>query len=112
MAQPELAATLPPGTLRSFVDDYDRRAQWSAAVGLIGALDVPIVYMSVRWWRTLHQTQSSPSTVDPRYVTGLRANDIAFLVVLTYFILVRYRAARIERAAEHLREQQALLQGT
>jgi heme exporter protein C len=97
-------------SLRSFVDDFDRRAQWSAAVGILGALNVPIVYMSVRWWRTLHQVQSSPSTVDPRYVIGLRANDIAFLIVLGYFILKRYGAAQTERAAEHLAERQALLE--
>ncbi len=95
-------------SLRAFVDDSERRAQWSAAVGLIGALNVPIVYMSVRWWRTLHQMQSSPSTVDPVYVVGLRTNDVAFLLVMTYFILKRYRAARIERAAEQLAERAAL----
>ncbi|HSA54284.1 MAG TPA: cytochrome c biogenesis protein CcsA [Gemmatimonadaceae bacterium] len=95
-------------SLRSFVDDHERRAQWSAAVGLLGALNVPIVYMSVKWWRTIHQMQSSPSTVDPEYVVGLRANGIAFLLVLVYFILKRYRAAQLERAAEHLREQAAL----
>jgi len=94
--------------LRSFVDDDERRAQWSAAVGLIGALNVPIVYMSVKWWRTLHQMQSSPDTVDPRYATGLRLNAIAVLLVLGYFILKRYRAAQIERAAEHLAERIAL----
>jgi heme exporter protein C len=94
--------------LRSFVDDADRRAQWSAAVGLLGALNVPIVYMSVRWWRTIHQIQSSPSTVDPAYVMGLRLNAIAFLIVLAYFILKRYNAAQTERAAERLAEQLAL----
>jgi heme exporter protein C len=94
--------------LRSFVDDDDRRAQWSAAVGVIGALNVPIVYMSVKWWRTLHQMQSSPSTIDPRYVVGLRLNAIAVLMVLIYFIVQRYRAAQIERAAEHLAERVAL----
>jgi heme exporter protein C len=94
--------------LRSFVDDVDRRAQWSAAVGLLGALNVPIVYMSVRWWRTIHQVQSSPSTVDPEYALGLRLNAIAFLLVLTYFILKRYRVAQTERAAEHLAERRAL----
>ena len=46
--------------LRAFVDDADQRARWSAAVGAIGALNVPIVYMSVKWWRTLHQPPSSP----------------------------------------------------
>jgi len=95
-------------SLRSFVDDPDRRAQWSAVVGLLGALNVPIVYMSVRWWRTIHQIQSDPSTVDPLYVIWLRANAIAFLVVLVYFMLKRYRAAQMERAAEHLAERAAL----
>ena len=94
--------------LRSFVDDADRRAQWSAAVGLLGALNVPIVYMSVKWWRTLHQLQSSPSTVDPEYAVGLRTNGIAILLVLIYFIMKRYRAARVERMAEHLAERAAL----
>ena len=94
--------------LRSFVEDADRRAQWSAAVGLLGALNVPIVYMSVKWWRTLHQMQSNPSTVDPEYVTGLRTNGIAVLLLLIYFIVKRYRAARMERLSEHLAESAAL----
>jgi len=95
-------------SLRSFVDDADRRAQWSAAVGLLGALNVPIVYMSVRWWRTLHQMQSSPSTVDPEYAISLRVNGIALLLMLIYFIIKRYRAARMERLSEHLAQRAAL----
>lgn len=98
-------------SLRAFVEDPERRAQWSAAVGLLGALNVPIVYMSVRWWRTLHQIQSSPSTVDPQYVLGLRANAIAFLLVLIYFVYKRYRAALLEREVERLNEIAALGNG-
>ena len=94
--------------LRAFVDDPDRRAQWSAAVGLLGALNVPIVYMSVRWWRTLHQVQSSPKTVDPNYAIGLRINAIAFLIILVFFIRHRYETAQMERAADRLRERSAL----
>ena len=86
--------------LRAFVEDPHRRAQWSAAVGIMGAINVPIVYMSVRWWRTLHQVQSSPATVDAWYVINLRANAFAFLFVMIYFIRQRYVAARFERAAE------------
>ncbi len=86
--------------LRAFVEDPHRRAQWSAAVGIMGAINVPIVYMSVRWWRTLHQVQSSPATVDPWYVINLRANAFAFLFVMIYFIRQRYVASRFERAAE------------
>ncbi len=96
--------------LRSFVEDVERRAQWSAAVGILGALNVPIVYMSVKWWRTLHQPQSSPSTVDPYYVLSLRANAIAFMLVTIYFIMTRYKALQWERAAER-EDERAVMAG-
>jgi heme exporter protein C len=96
--------------LRSFTEDPARRATWSAGVGIFGALNVPIVYMSVRWWRTLHQVQSAPSTMSPEYVTALRVNGIAFLLVLIAFIGWRYRAARIQRRAETLYDD-AVLEG-
>lgn len=94
--------------LRAFVDDPQQRARWSAAVGALGALNVPIVYMSVRWWRTLHQPPSSPDTLDPAYTLGLRINAIAFLLVLIYFIRKRYEIARLERGVEHAAEAAAL----
>ncbi len=94
--------------LRAFVDDPDQKARWSAAVGAIGALNVPIVYMSVKWWRTLHQPPSSPATLDPAYTMGLRLNAIALLFVMIYFIRRRYEIARLERAVEHMAEAAAM----
>jgi heme exporter protein C len=96
--------------LRAFVEDPERRARWSAAVGVLGALNVPIVYMSVKWWRTLHQTQSSPWTVDPAYVVGLDTNAIAFVVLLAYLVRRRYQTAVAEREAERRRDDAALLE--
>jgi heme exporter protein C len=94
--------------LRAFVDDHQQRARWSAAVGAFGALNVPIVYLSVTWWRTLHQPPSSPSTLDPAYTLGLRINAIAFLLVMIYFIRKRYEIARLQRAVEHAAEAAAM----
>lgn len=94
--------------LRSFVDDPERRARWSAAVGIFGAINVPIVYMSVRWWRTLHQIQSNPSTMAPAYVVGLETNAIAFVLIMIYFIRRRYEVARLRRATELVAESVAL----
>ena len=94
--------------LRAFVDDPQQKARWSAAVGAIGAINVPIVYMSVKWWRTLHQPPSSPATLDPAYTMGLRINAIAFLLVMIYFIIKRYEIARTERAVEHAARAAAL----
>lgn len=94
--------------LRAFTEDAQQKARWSAAVGAIGALNVPIVYMSVKWWRTLHQPQSSPNTLDPAYTFGLRTNAIAMLLVLIFFIRKRYEIARLERAVEHMAEAAAM----
>ncbi len=94
--------------LRSFVDDFERRAQWSAVVGLLGALNVPIVYMSVRWWRTLHQLQSSPMTLDSSYTWPLRVNAVAVMLLMAFAIVHRYRTAVTEYTADELADHAAL----
>jgi heme exporter protein C len=94
--------------LRSFTDDPTRRARWSAAIGILGALNVPIVYMSVKWWRTLHQLQSSPRTLNPAYTLSLRLNAIAMLLIVIYFITRRYHVALAERRVEERIDREAL----
>lgn len=94
--------------LRAFADEPEQRARWSAAIGILGALNVPVVYMSVKWWRTLHQLQSTPSTVDPAYAWGLRLNGLAVLAIAITFIMHRYRVALLERAADRAAELEAL----
>lgn len=94
--------------LRGFVEDPDRRGVWSAAVGILSFLNVPVVYMSVRWWRSIHQVQSSPSTMDQSYALGLRVNAVAFLLISLYFLLRRYHGARLEAAAAARLEEEAL----
>lgn len=94
--------------LRAFTEDDDRRARWSAAVGVLAFLNVPIVYMSVRWWPALHQPQSSRATVDGPYALGLELNGFAFLFLMILFVMLRYEVARVRRATESLREERAL----
>jgi heme exporter protein C len=94
--------------LRGLTDDAERRARWSAAVGILGALNVPIVYMSVKWWRTLHQPQSSPGTLDPTYTWGLRVNALAFTLLLVVWIAHRYRALVVQRVHEIAQDEAAL----
>lgn len=97
--------------LRAFVEEPERRALWSAVAGIFGAINYPIVYMSVRWWRTIHQVQSKPSTLDPNYTLSLRLNAFAILFLLIYCIRRRYEAALTERVAERIAES-AVLGGT
>ncbi len=86
--------------LRSFVDDPQQRATWAAVASIIAYVDVPIVYFSVRWWRSLHQMQSSPSTVDSDMVLGLRLNSFAYLFFAIWLVVRTWRWLRISRAAD------------
>jgi heme exporter protein C len=86
--------------LRRLITDEDRRARVSAAVGLLIFLNVPIVYMSVKWWRSLHQMQSSPETMDPSMVLPLRLNALALLAISLVFLMVRLRLAKRTAAIE------------
>ena len=94
--------------LRSFTEDVDRRATWSAAIGILGFVNVPIVYMSVRWWRTIHQVQSDARSMDPLYLKLLGLNMLAFLLITIWMIGRRYYTAVLERRLEHSFEDEAL----
>ncbi len=86
--------------LRSFADDEEKRARWSAIVGVIGFVNVPIVYMSVTWWRTLHQPPSSPRSVAPDILWTLMLNLAAFTLVYAYLMVRRIRLAKLEGELE------------
>jgi heme exporter protein C len=86
--------------LRRFVEDPEKRATWSAAVAILGAINLPVVWFSVRWWRSLHQVQSSPRTVDPEMVLALRVSAFGMLALTVLFLVIRYRQALAERQAE------------
>ena len=86
--------------LRRFVDDPERRAVWAAVTAIIIAVDVPIIYFSVKWWKSLHQVQSNPRTVDPQMVHALRWNITAFFLLFIVFLVVRYRIALAARLRE------------
>jgi len=52
----------------------------------------------VRFWNSLHQIQSSPSTVSAAFVWPLRVNAIAVLILMVG--LVRLRAETVARLRE------------
>lgn len=83
--------------VRSFTGDPDRRARWSAVVGIVGFVDVPIVYLSVTWWRSLHQPPSTPRSMAPEFLWTLGLNLLAFTLVYGYLMIRRYRLARTRR---------------
>ena len=85
--------------LRSFTEDPERRATWSAVAAILSYVSLPIVWFSVRWWNSLHQVQSNPSTVDKPMVQVLRWGAVTFFCFLYVFIVKRYQIARSRQTA-------------
>jgi heme exporter protein C len=86
--------------LRSVVDDPERAATYAAVLGIVGALDVPIIHFSVEWWRTLHQPATvlkpqAPS-MDPTMLWALLANIAAFLLTFAYLATRRFRLLTLQ----------------
>jgi len=84
--------------LRSLIDDEDRAALSAAILGIIGFLDIPLIHMSVYWWRTLHQPPSilRPDklpweNVHPAMLTALAINFVGFLLLYFYLLSLRLR---------------------
>ncbi len=86
--------------LRAFIEDPEGRARVSSLVAIVGFVNVPIVYFSVRWWRTLHQVQSSPETVDLAMVWPLRLMMLGFLLLFLFMLTRRYLLARLRGEEE------------
>ena len=81
--------------MRGFAENPARRAVWSAVTTIIAAVDVPIVYFSVKWWNSLHQVQSSPATVSPQFYWPLRINAFGLLFLAVGMVLLRARVAEL-----------------
>ncbi|MDR7428273.1 MAG: cytochrome c biogenesis protein CcsA [Armatimonadota bacterium] len=87
--------------VRELVEDRQRGARLAAVVGIIGALDVPLIHYSVVWFRTLHQAPSitrGEIKMAPPMVAALLVNLLAFTLLYLYLLLQRVRLERLEAA--------------
>jgi len=70
----------------------------AAVLGIFGALDVPIVYMANRWWRTQHPAPvfggAQGSGMDPSMVGALLWNMLAWFAWGVLILALRYRVER------------------
>jgi heme exporter protein C len=85
--------------VRRLPDSPARKARWAAVVGVVGFVDVPIVHLSVRWWRSLHQAPArllGVPDVAPIMGLALGIGFLAFTLVYLYLMAVRLRVGRLE----------------
>lgn len=87
-------------SIRAYVPEPTQKARFSAVLGIVAFLDVPIVYLSVKWWRTLHPEQviltdegpQLPATMLIALIVGL----VTFTLVYVYFVRMRLTMRSLE----------------
>jgi heme exporter protein C len=82
--------------------DEPRRADRAAAIlAIVGVVNVPIIYFSVKWWNTLHQGASVSLTRAPSMattmLTGMLVMALGFWMYSIAAALTRVRGIILER---------------
>jgi heme exporter protein C len=85
--------------VRSYAENRDLGGRLAAIVGIVAAVDVPIIYKAVDWWRGQHPVLFKPGAKEPLapdMALAFVACIIVFLMFFTLLIAVRYRLAALE----------------
>jgi heme exporter protein C len=82
-------------SLQAAIDDKRRADRASAVLAIVGVINVPIIYFSVKWWNTLHQGASVSLTKSPAMASimlkGMLIMAIGFWLYSIAVILLRVR---------------------
>lgn len=79
--------------LRSSVERQEKRAVFCAVIAIVGFVDVPIVFLSARLWRTIHPVVIRAGGIDmaPAMITALLISLLAFTTLWGVLLLLRTR---------------------
>jgi len=96
--------------LRSVSGPGDQGARYAAVLGIVGAVDIPIINRSVYWWRTIHPAVLVTRTggtglSDPRMQATFGICFLAFFLLFLLLLKVRNESFRLRDALDELHQQ-------
>ena len=88
-------------SLHAAIEDANRADRAAGLLALVGVVNVPVIYFSVKWWNTLHQGASvsfskAPSIATPMLL-GMLVMALAFWMYCIAVALLRVRSVILER---------------
>ena len=94
--------------VRSYAPSQSKGAIYAAVVGIIGFIDVPIVYYSVVWWRSIHPSPVVGPFAQSDALEGTMAlillySLITFIFFFAYMIVERMELRKTEEALGRIR---------
>lgn len=82
------------------ITNKDLASKISAALAIVGFVNIPIIKFSVDWWNTLHQpatiSKLSAPSIHISMLTPLMLMTIAYLFLLITLFLIRYKTELVE----------------
>jgi heme exporter protein C len=78
------------------IDDIKRGDRAGSLLTLIGAINVPIIYFSVKWWNTLHQGASVSLTKAPS-MAAIMLQGMLVMAFAAWFYTIAVALARVRR---------------
>ncbi|MBB4638806.1 cytochrome c biogenesis protein CcsA [Longimicrobium terrae] len=93
--------------LRGATENPERGKRFAAILGIVGAVDIPLIHMSVQWFRSQHPKpvvlKPEGPTAAPEMVQTLLVNMLAFMLLFFSLLLARYVVERLSRRIEAAR---------
>ena len=91
--------------LRKGMDDPTQRARISAVLSIFAFTDVPIVFFSIKWWRTQHPQPVvwGGGSMDSSYWNMLFLNWVPILCLAVVLVLYRMQQENVQREVDALR---------
>lgn len=92
-------------TLRGALEDPDRRARLAAVYGVLGFVSVPINFMAIRWWRTVHPLifQGGSANLSPAMLVTLIVSVATFTLLYSALLALRLNLERLADQVRRLR---------
>ena len=94
--------------LGAYVSDPMKRASLQAVFGILGAADVPINYMAIRWWRTQHPAPviagGEDSGLDPAMQVAFAVSILSLGLLYTYMLRRRLDVERSSQQVEYFEQ--------
>lgn len=102
--------------VRNATENVEQGKRFAAVVGIVGALNIPLIHVSVLWFRSLHPqpvvARVDGPTLHPDMLTVLLTALAAWTSLFFALFLLRYGTARLEDRVDHLAHAGAVGPGT
>ena len=97
--------------LRGAIDEPSRRARLAAVYGIFAFLSVPLTFMSIRWWNTIHPVivdnpeNTNKFGLSPSMLTAFMVTNVAFIILFVTLLANRIALGWAEERMDALKER-------